>query len=251
MKLLAYMPGPLFDALPNEGGGGGAGTPAAFDPAAFRTQLLGDVTKLFGSFTTSLKADFAKLTPTVAPPPVPVEPVEPPAPITAATGGDKTPAELAFAAQIRAMERRLKDAEDRGVALKTESDATRAAADKKELDAAVRTELSKFQYADAAAAQDAFDIFGSKIKRNEDGDFGGPDGTPIALYLAEAMRSKPYLLAMKDTGGAGARPGGTGGPGAPGKAFDLNNIKPGMKAEDLAAASARISEMVKLAMQGQ
>ena len=125
---------------------------------------------------------------------------------------------------------------------KTESDATKAAAEKKELDAIVRTSLNKFKFADDQAGEDAFEIFGSKVKRNDDGAFVGPDGTPLAQYLEEGMRAKQYLLAPKEAGAAGARPGGKGPGGV--KAVDFDSIKPGMSAADVAATAAEINALV-------
>jgi hypothetical protein len=244
MKLLRYMQGPLYDAVPDDGAGGGGGTPAAFDHVAFRAQILGDVTKLFTGFGATLKADLAKIT-TVTP----VAAVEPVVP-DAAGGGAKPPIDPALAAQIRALERTNKELADKFTLSQTQSAAKEAVANKKEQDAIVRTKLNKFKFADEAAAQDAFDIFGAKVKRTEDGAFVGGDGTPLDQFLEEGMRTKQYLLAPKDVSGGGARPGGAGGNGGS-KAVDLNTIKPGMTPAELAAASARISEVVKQAMQGQ
>jgi len=237
MKLLRYMQGPLMDTASDGIPAGGGGTPAAFDPAAFRGQILGDVTKLFTSFGASLKADFAKFAPAPAPVADP-EPVAVPDP----TGVVKPPVDPTQAAELRARDRQFKELENRMAAMQKDSDVKTAIADKKELEAAVRTKLSKFKFADEFAAQDAFDIFGSKIKRDDAGEFVGPDGTQVDLYLEEAMRSKPYLLAPKDTGGAGARQGGGRAPGA--KRIDIDAIKPGMSADDLSAARAEIMALM-------
>jgi hypothetical protein len=141
------------------------------------------------------------------------------------------------------MERRLAEAEAASTALKTESAATKAAADKKELDAAVRTKLvTKFKFSSDAASEDAFEIFGGKVTRNDAGAFVGPDGTPLDQYLEEGMRAKPYLLAPKDVGGAGAR-GSAGAPGA--KNVDFDSIKAGMSLADQAAAGAQIAAVLK------
>jgi hypothetical protein len=231
------MQGPLFDAVPDDGAGGGGGKPAAFDHAAFRAQILGDVTKLVTGLGASLKADFAKFAPAEA-----VAEPEPVAVTDPAAGVVKPPTvDPNLAAEIRALQRTNKELADKFAASQTQSAAKEAAANKKELDAMVRTELTKFKFADEAAAQDAFDIFGSKVKRTDDGEFVGPDGTSIKLYLEEAMRTKPYLLAIKDTGGAGSRTGGRA-PGA--KRIDLDAVKPGMSAEDLAATRAEIMALM-------
>lgn len=153
--------------------------------------------------------------------------------------GSGKAADPALAAQIRALERRLKESDDRQAAMKAESDKTKADADLKDLNSNLRTKLAgKFKFADEQALQDAFDIFSPKIKRNEEGAIVGHDGTPLEQYLEESMRSKQYLLAPKDAGGAGARNGGRP-PGA--QPFDINNIKPGMKPEDRALALQEIA----------
>jgi len=234
MKLL-HLSQSLFAPVDDgSGGGGGAGSPAVFDQAAFSAQILASVNKALTGFQTTYKADFAKLQ---APPAAVVDPaiVDPD---LADKGVVKPPADPALAAQLRVLERRLKEAEDRGLTLKTESDATKLAAEKKEQDATVRTKLNKFKFADDAAAEDAFEIFGSKVKRNDEGAFVGADGTPLDQYLEEGMRAKPYLLAPKDAGSAGARNGK--GPGG-GKAFEYEDIKAGMSQADIVAASQAIA----------
>jgi len=189
------------------------------------------------AFTKSYKADLAKLTPA----PVAAATIEEPV-VDPATGVVKPPADPALAAQLRALERRNKELADQFTAMKVESDATKVAADRKEQDATVRTKLNKYKFADDAAAEDAFEIFGSKVKRNEDGAFVGSDGTPIDQFLEEGLRLKPYLLAPKDVGGAGAR-GGRTQAGAQSPQFE--NIKPGMTTEQVNATAAQISAVLQ------
>jgi hypothetical protein len=236
MKWHTYGSGRLFEAAPE---GGGGGTPPAFDAAAFRTSLLGDVKTLLTGFTTTLKADLAEQLAAGAPPPSPPSgdppPSDPPVPGTP----PKATADAALAAEVRALIRKDKERETQMTAMKKESEETKAAANKKELDATIRTKLTKFKFADAQAGEDAFEIFGSKVKRDEAGNFVGPDNTPIDQYLEEGMRSKPYLLAPKDVAGGGVRPGGAPAR-PPGKAIDFDAIKPGMSAEDATAASQQI-----------
>jgi len=235
--MLRFTRGSLLDAA--DDGQGGGGSTAAFDPAAFRTSLLGDVTKLFTNFATTLKTDIAKLTPAAST--ATGNETQDSTTDATATSGAK-PADPAVAAQLRALERRNKELDDQFKAMKTESDATKAAAERKEQEALVRTKLSKFKFADDAAAEDAFEIFGSKIKRTEDGAFVGHDGTPIDQYLDEGLRAKPYLLAPKEVSGAGARAGKQAGGTA---AVSLESIKPGMSAADVAAAAAQISAVLQ------
>ena len=207
MRTLLNSNQPHFAPANGDGadGGAGAGNPtgaAGFDQAAFSATILAEVNKALVGFGKTFKADLAKLT--AKPAAVTATPDPDPA-IDAATdpaaASDKVKQDPAVAAQLRAMERRLKESDDRFAAMKTESDTTKRNADKKELDATVRTKLNKFKFQDESAAQDAFEIFGSKIKRDEDGNFVGSDGTPMDQYLEEGMRAKPYLLAAKDVGG--------------------------------------------------
>lgn len=237
--MLRFNTGLLLDAA-SDGAGGGGGTPA-FDQAAFQAQILDGVNKAMATslaaFTKSYKADLAKLTPAPAAAVTIEEPVVDPA-----AGAVKTPADPAMAAELRAVQRQNKELADRFAAMKTESDATRVAAERKEQDATVRTMLSKYKYADDAAAEDAFEIFGGKVKRNEEGAFVGNDGTPLAQFLEEGLRSKPYLLAPKDVGGAGARGGRTQ---AGDKPVQFESIKPGMSMAEINAAAAQISAVLQ------
>lgn len=232
--MIRFNSGPLYETV-QDGAGGGGGTPGGFDAAAFQAQILEGVNKTLNGFAKTFKADIVKLTTPVTP----VVAADPDPAITPdpAASGVKPPADPALAAELRARDRQIKELSAQFAAMKLESDATKASAEKKELDATVRTKLNKYKFADDSAAEDAFEIFGSKVKRNDDGAFVGSDGTPLDQFLEEGIRSKPYLLAPKDVTGGGARNGGSVNHGVQ---MDMESIKPGMSAAEVAAVSAQI-----------
>lgn len=240
--MLRFHRGPLYDAAQDGGGGagGGGGSTAAFDPAAFRTQILGDFNKVLTDFGKALKADL-KPAPAAAEQAAAAAAADSAAD-SAASGAVAKIADPAVAAQVRALERRNAELDAQFKTMKAESDATKVAAERKEQDATVRTKLNKFRFADEQAAEDAFEIFGSKVKRNEDGNFVGSDGTPLDQFLEEGLAKKPYLLAPREVAGAGARSGRAAQGAAP---LALESIKPGMSQADMAAAAAQISAILK------
>ena len=229
--MLRFDTGSLYEPA-TEGAPGGVNP--TFDPVAFQAQILATMNTTLGAFATRFQADLAKR--------IPVAPVVEAPVVPVVDDPTKPPADPVMAANLRDRDRQIKALSDQFTAMKLESDATRKSADKKELDATVRTQLNKFRFADDAAAEDAFEIFGTKVKRNDDGAFVGTDGTPLAQFLDEGLRLKPYLLAPKDTGGAGSRNGGRQAGAA---AFDMNSIKPGMSAADIATATAEIAAALR------
>jgi hypothetical protein len=87
-------------------------------------------------------------------------------------------------------------------------------------DRAVQQALSGFQFVDAAAGKDAFDLHRGAVKWSEDGVLVGPDDQPLDDYIKASMGTKEYLLAPREVGGAGTRRPGQ----APTRAFTLDDI---------------------------
>ena len=233
----------LYDQAGDGTGGGGDGSgsgadgkpgAATFDPVAFKTDLLADFTKVVQGALKAQKTDFAKLIQGNQQQGKPPDGQGSGSGDGAgnddtkggADGKGKPTADPVLAAQLRKLEGSNKELMDQVKALRTESDTTKADADKKDLSSQVRSKLStKFKFADEAALEDAFEIFSPKVKRDSDSNaIVGHDGTPIDQYLEEQMRTRAYLLAPKDVSGAGGRNGKTAGK----RTFtleDIDNIK--------------------------
>lgn len=254
MKLLNYgqsLFAPVNDGTEGSGGGtGGSSSAAAFDQAAFTATILGEFNKALAAQAKVFKADLAKLATakpaTVTPTPDP-DPVSDPIPTETGTG-DKAKADPVLQARLLLMEKKLRDQasqfETQFAANKKATDEQNAAVELRDRHAAIREQLASptLQFGSDAQRDTAFRIFSADIRRLEDNSLvGGAGDLPLREYIGETMKAHQYLLAPKDVAGAGAR-GGKGSSGA--HAVDIDSIKPGMSAGDLAAATAEISAVL-------
>jgi hypothetical protein len=206
-----------MDPDPAAGGGdlaGGDPKPGAFDPAAFKADLLTELRKDLNGITKGLKLEIQKLAPKVVDPPAVV--VDPPAVVDPPGGPVKTPGENAIALELKnyraASELRIK-------ALETTNLETATRAEKTDRESRIRSELAKYPLVNDKARETAFRLFNSEVARSEDGSLVA-NGLPFEKFIeTELPASHAYLLKPLDLGGGGARPGnGTGGA----KKFDLD-----------------------------
>lgn len=220
---------PLYEEAPGDGGNGGGGAPSSPEPLTLDAitklfdQRLNGLDKKYGSQFKALEERFSKVAP-----PAPADPDPDPAP---AGKGDP-----AIQRQLKSLQEKLDAAEKARLAGEQKQLEAERRAEEKERHAEVRSMLSKYPYANDAARDDAYSIFLGQIKRSEDGALVGPDDIPAAEYLDKAIKARPYLLAPAPQGGAGATP--SRGRAAGG--INLEDIKPGMSAEQRSAALAAI-----------
>jgi hypothetical protein len=221
--------GPLMDPEPAPAGGG------AFDPTKFRTDLLGDVGKLlkdqFKAFGGDLDKKYA--TKPTDPNPADPNPADPnPKP------GD--PATTALQKQLASLNQKLEASDKARVEAEKK-------AEEKERHSLIRGELGKFQFSKENGLDAAFRLLAADIKRNESGELVGPNDEPLGDYVSAKMNSDyDNLLAPKPVGGTGAGPGGKRGQ----RTYNLEDLKVGMKTEDLDAMRAHIANMAKEALLG-
>jgi hypothetical protein len=208
--------------------GGGGGT--QFDAAAFRTEIFSALDGKLNGFAKSLKTELTKLVTKPAgeggeggdPPPDP-KPGE----------SKQSASELKMQRELEKMRKDL-DAER---AARSETEAKSKETNRK---AAISAALNGIPFANEKAALAAQRLFDADVRYNEAGELvAGPDEQPVGDYIKAQMREHEYLLAPKQTGGSGANPGKQGA----GKAFTLDDIKPGMKPEDLASISAQVASI--------
>lgn len=108
----------------------------------------------------------------------------------------------------------------------------------------VRESLAGFNFATPSAASTAFELVKNHVKEQEDGGYIAGD-LPVADFVKDFLqREHPYLLKATDMRGSGAS-GSTGS--TAGKAFDINQIRPGMTKEERAAAVAHIANSYQTA----
>lgn len=229
------MRGPLMEAAGDgTGGGGGGGGEPVFDKEKFRADFNADVNKIlanqFKAFESNLDKKYA------------AKPAEEPPPEDPAKGGKPIDPEVA---KLRAQLEKINARADA-------SDKAREAADKraeeKERHSLIRTELGKFQFAKENGIDAAFKVLGPDIKRNDASELVGPNDEPLGEYIASQLTTAyDFMLAPKQVGGSGATNGKGRGP-AP---VQLEDIKPGMKPEDLARVRQEIARVAAEALQGR
>jgi len=230
--------GPLREAAGDPAGGGGAITMDAVKAeittavtAALAKQKV-DTDKTLGTITASLTAFGATLDGLKpAPTPDPKDPKDP-----------KPGSDPQVNAQLQALEANNKQLQARLATMEEENKKSTAAAEVAERHSKIREKLSSFEFADDPSRQAAFKLFSGDVRRGEDGALIAGDAAsplPFDKYIEAQILQLPGLLAAKKVGGAGAGGGAGGGNGA----VTLDNIKPGMSAEDKKAVYAAIASI--------
>ena len=207
-----WMRSPLMQEAGEEGGGGGA-----FDAAAFEKRMADLINKTVNGAIKNLKTEIGKPKPEPEP--------------KADTDPDPEPDPQPGKAdpKVKALEKRLADMAAKFESAEKARQETETRAKNERLSGTLRTELLKHVPAERIDA--ALRIFGPDVKYGEDGSIvGGADESPLSEYVEAAIQKHEYLLPPKQVGGAGATAGTRRGQ----PAVDLNDIKPGMKPEDLA-----------------
>lgn len=215
--------GALREEASGEGEGGGA-----FDPAKFKTELMTEVTTMLNGGIGRIEKQLKALKP---------------APAGEGAGGGEgqgggegegegqggkkvDPEVVKTRKQLEQLQAKFETSEKSRLA-------TESAAKEKERLSLIRTELAKQGLADHAV-DDAFRFFRDEVKFTEDGTLvGGSDEKPLAEYVKEVVEQRTHWLPPKSNAGAGAGPGNGRGRT---NGVSLDDIKPGMKPEQSAAA---------------
>ena len=241
------MQGPLRDAA--EEGAGGSGGAGAFDAKAFQTGLMAEVNKAINGAIKNLKTELApkkadkktdaeiqaEADPEVEAAAASAEEI---ARIAASDKGDQKYKALENQ-KYRALEKRLSEQQKAFDSMKAEADTAKEAARKEKRNAVLTTELGKLGVA-PDRMKSALRAVDPDIKFAEDGSLVGDDDSPYTDYLKTWLADNEHFLPAKQVGGAGATPGGRRV-----QAIDLDDIKVGMKPEDLARARAEIANVLQ------
>jgi hypothetical protein len=216
-----------------------------FDAVAFRAQIAADNKTAFEAFGKSMLAEFVKLKPVAVTPPADTSVADAAALEAAALEAAKGKPDQATAL----LQKQIADLQKERAKDKTERDAhdlrvldKERAASEKERVTAIKEALAEHQFGSDGYRGDALLRFLSEIKRGDDGELYGPDSaTPIKEYITATVKARPDWAPAKDVGGAGGRGGADRRPGA--KVFNLEDIKPGMKPEDMAALQEQLAHL--------
>lgn len=107
-------------------------------------------------------------------------------------------------------------------------------AERTDREAAIKTEMRKFRFANPESEETVFDALVGKVKRSEDGSLI-VDDTTMSAYLSQYIERRPNLIAAEKVNGTGSGPAGA----RTGK-FQFENIRPGMSKEEIAQAAEAI-----------
>lgn len=218
-----WLRSPLMEeADPDRPGGGGGGD--AFDPVKFRTEIMSDVTKMFNGGFTRLEK--------LMKPKAESEPRPMPEPEPDPQDGDKTDP------KVKTLEKKLADALARFEASEKSRTETEAKAKEERRRSLIRAEIAKHSL-NPDSVDDAERYFRDEVRYTDDGSLvGGSDEQPLTEFVASVVEKKATWQPPRSVGGAGATAGNRRQP-----AVDLNDIKPGMKPEDLARVREQLSRV--------
>jgi hypothetical protein len=128
--------------------------------------------------------------------------------------------------------------------MKKKTEASEKRAEEKDRGAQIQGIMSEFTFASPEARAAATAYFMGQVARVKDGEaLVGPDGTTsFDKFLRDSLSGpQAFFLAPKNVSGAGAGNFGAGG----NKPLDIDNIKPGMSADDLREAASQIAAIMR------
>lgn len=101
-------------------------------------------------------------------------------------------------------------------------------------------------FSSPTAQATAADLLRTRTKKNEaDGSYVGPDNLPLAASAKEYLtKQHAYLFKPSGQSGSGASAGGTGGGTGGSSNLGMDDIKPGMSTDEIAAISKVILSAV-------
>jgi hypothetical protein len=157
------------------------------------------------------------------------------------------PAEMALRSELTLERRKREQLERRVNELVEEGQKAHEAAERAERHAAIKSEL---QQLGVAKVDLAFRALRDEVQRGEDGRlyaYGDEGPVPLRDYLSRWVASNPEFKPARIAGGAGAAPsrGGLGG-----ASIAIEDIRPGMKADDLERARQEVARIAQQSMGG-
>ena len=208
----------------------------AFDPTAFKAEMLMEFNKTLNGFAKTFKTDIGKMMQQPKEAAAEQQTQQQETPQTQGDGKQKDP-------HIAGLELQLKQSQQ---AFQTKLDAEiakREAADKKaeetERASMIRAKLGKMNIREDAF-DDAFSVIAGQVKRSEDGSLIAGD-LPLDQYIETQLKGpKAYMLKPVDVNGSDAARGQR----INGKAVTMETIRPGMSNEETQAAMNQIATLV-------
>jgi hypothetical protein len=158
---------------------------------------------------------------------------------------EQAKAEPAFQTELVEERKRRESLEQRVNDLVKENQKARAAAEESERSSTIRTELQKLG---VAKIELAYRAVKDEIFRGEDGKFLAAGGAEMRDYLARFVGENPELLPARVAGGSGAN-AGQRSPHEAG-AVQLDQIRPGMSAEDKERVRQEIARVASQTLRG-
>lgn len=208
----------------------------AFDPAAFKAEMLLEFNKTLNGFAKTFKTDIGKM----------IQPKE--AAVEQQAQQHETQAQAvdgkAKDPHVAGLELQLKQTQQSFQAKLDAEIAKRESADKKaeetERASMIRAKLSKMNIREDAF-DDAFSVFSGQVKRADDGSLVAGD-LPLEQYIETQLKGpKAYMLKPIEVNGSDASRGQRL---AGGKVVTMETIRPGMSNEETQAAMAQIAAAI-------
>lgn len=242
--------GPLFEEHQEEtqGGGDGSQQQTQFDPAKFRTEfkaeLLGEIRKDLNGIDKKFKNNFESFKSDLQSwlKPAEQQQQEQHGEEQKAGGEQSQQQEKKpeVNPQILALEKKVREMEQRDKLRQAEADRRAQEADRKEVEALTRTAIANHKFNSDRGPKDLFSLVKSDIKRGDDGNLYGPDGMTLEEYIAKEYNERPFLHPARPVNGSGAGPSNNDTTYG-GKALDREGIRPGMTAEEIAEYGKTLS----------
>jgi hypothetical protein len=160
---------------------------------------------------------------------------------------ERSKAEPAYKAELAEERKRRESLEATVRQLIEENQRNRALAEEMERSNLIRSELQRLGVMKVDLAYKAVK---DEIRRAEDGRLvAATEEGEVGMkeYLRRFVHENPELLPARVAGGSGAAPTGKSGTAAP---VDIDKIKPGMPAEDLARVREEIARVASQALRG-
>jgi hypothetical protein len=201
-------------------------TQQQFDADAFKSSIMEDITKMMNGITKELKKDLVKaITPKAVPTPEPAAQEEPaPTSVSAASPTQN--------AEINKTNLQVKKLMETVENLTKQLNTTTAEKLEAQRISSIKDAMAGIPFKDETSSKLFFKAITSDIVRDDEGNLvAKTDGgyLPVADYIKNVAETTPGLMAPQGRGGSGATPGKLA------KGYSLDDIKPGMPADQQAA----------------